>query len=191
MPGAVTFDLLEGYLNESCGIRRWMWPFVLLVSLLEWWFVWTCCTLAEASGDESFLVEVASACVRGDPCMQPTTVWDGEQTPTPSPQRALPSSVIEYSDQMVLLAVTVDVQWSLHSLLKCSMRFAVLAMYCFLAFVAKLLLMLVWHPRSLVALLVLIAAAFVCCEDDEIFESKQDTAEYCDSIRSSNADRNF
>jgi hypothetical protein len=178
MPGALTFDFLEGYLADRVGIRNWMWPIVVVTSLLEWWLAWTCCYLAESFGDETFLGDLESACVRGDACVQQTTGLDGSPMPTPSPLRALSSSLAESSDRMMLMQVTIEVRWSVASLILSSMTLAALSLYCLLACSAKILLLMVWHPQSVLFFLTFAAAAAVlCCEDDENLDCQPNTAE--------------
>jgi hypothetical protein len=164
MPGAITFDFLENFIDGRFEIRVWLWPIVVAASFVEWWLVWTCCTLAESFGDTSLREDWASACVRGDACVQQTTVLDGSLSPTPSPLRALSFGAAS-DEQLTLLHVSLDVRWNLDSLLLCSMRFAALSGYCILAFIATVLLLMVWHPRCLAAVLAVSAATvFLCCE---------------------------
>jgi hypothetical protein len=117
-------------------------------------------------------------------CVLRTDILDGTELPTSSPSTDSPLSLAAASsERLVLIAVHIDVQWSVASLLGCSMRFAALCFYCALALASKILLLLVWHPRSLVAICALgVAAAILCCEDDENSNSEQGITESGDAM---------
>jgi hypothetical protein len=179
LPGALTFDFLENLLEKRYRIRFWMWPLVVVLSLLEWRLVWIGCRSLETFGDASIGEVAMSACVRGDACVLQTDVFDGTETPTMPPSTVSPLlHVAASSNDLVLLAVHMEVHWSVGSLLMCSMKFAALSIYCALAMTSKVLMLLVWHPRCVVAVMtLLVAAAVLFGEDDGNSDNEQGSAE--------------
>jgi hypothetical protein len=174
LPGALTFDLAERLFGRRPQIRALLWPTVIMLSLFEWSAVFLISWALEFNDD-------AAACVRGDACVQwvtDSTDWP-LKSPTDSPSSALDDLSVLRSP--VFLSLRFDVEWTLRSLLTHCIKIPLLWIYLMLVLLAKILTLMVLHPKGLCFLCCLGILLLLLVVEDANDGNSEDTAERSDA----------
>jgi hypothetical protein len=167
LPGALTVDAIELYLNFSLNLRQWnFWPVVISVSALEWWLLWNFATAAELTYS-SLTVALGNASVRMDSTNKQH--FEPEQC-----ELRATSQYIDDSDALLI------VQWTVHrdvfSLIVHILRASGIALYLAICLLVEVLSLVIEFPAA--SCFIAATAAFVLgLQDANVAENPDNSSE--------------